>query len=398
MEDTSNVAGASVSNTIINRARSTGIAFVGTGYVADFYQATLPNHPELQLIGVYDHDCGRAKNFSACHDVPTYSSLDALLADDRVALVVNLTNPDSHFDVSRRSLAAGRHVYSEKPFATTLAEAEELVTLADRHGLILGSAPCSLLGETAQTLWAALRSHTIGNPRLVYAEIDDGAIHRMPYHDWTSVAGTPWPYQDEFLNGPVLEHAAYYLTWLTAFFGPAREVTASAHLIVPDRPVPPERTPAADFACATIAFHSGVIARLTCGTVAPQNHTLQIVGDAGVLSIDRSWDYHAPVFFRPHRTATDGSHDYLTEPQIYPPVRVDAERHRYYDTHDMDFARGVAEVAAQAAGSPSRHMDARHALHVLEIVLAITASATGPARTAIRSTFDPIEPMPWATS
>ncbi|MFF7974902.1 Gfo/Idh/MocA family oxidoreductase [Streptomyces sp. NPDC007905] len=377
--------------------RTVGIALVGCGYVADFYMATLPNYPDIRLIGVHDIDAERARKFSAHHGVPSYASLGELLSDESVDIVVNLTNPHSHYDVSRRALEAGKHVYSEKPFAQEWEQAKELVELAEERGLILSSAPCSLLGETAQTLWRALRQDAIGRPRLVYAELDDGAVHQMPYKNWISPSGAPWPYADEFRVGPTLEHAGYYLTWLTAFFGPAAEVVSFAALLQPEK-LEDQRPHAwaADFTSACITFHSGVVARLTCSTVAPENHTLQIVGDGGVLSTSECWDYGAEVALRKRVADGDSAHHYLTEPQVVPLVRPADYRFRYHDTHDMDFARGVADVgAALLDDGATPLLSARHALHVLEIVLAIGHPSDG-GRTVISSKFDDLEPMPWA--
>ncbi|WP_109745459.1 Gfo/Idh/MocA family protein [Salinispora vitiensis] len=375
----------------------TGIAFVGCGYVADFYAATLPNH-RLNLRGVFDARQERAETFGAFHKVPVYPSIEAILADDSVEIVVNLTNPSSHYDVSRRCLEAGKHVYSEKPLALRLDHASDLLELASRRGLGLSSAPCSLLSETAQSLWHALRGGVIGQPRLAYAELDDGAIHQMPFQNWISISGAPWPYVDEFRTGPIMEHAGYYVTWLTAFFGPATAVTSYAGLLVPDRlagvdPGPP----APDFACAVIEFASGVIARLTCGTVAPENHTFTIVGDEGVLSVDDCWNFGAPVTVRTRADSARARHHYLTGPRTYPLVRPADYPHRYTDTHDMDFARGVADLAASVRGEGRQHLTAEHAVHVLEIVLAMARSAAEPARVRIDSTFAPLAPQDWAT-
>ncbi|MFF2060898.1 Gfo/Idh/MocA family protein [Streptomyces sp. NPDC058200] len=375
---------------------TTGIAFIGCGYVADFYMATLPNHPELALRGVYDCDSERSKKFSGFHGVHPYSSVEELLADETVTIVVNLTNPGSHYEVSRRCLEAGKHVYSEKPFAEDLRQATDLVEFAEERGLTLSSAPCSALGETAQTVWRALRDEVIGRPRLVYAELDDGAVHQMPYRTWISPSGAPWPYEDEFRVGPTLEHAGYYVTWLTAFFGPVSEVVSFGRLIQPEKLGTPDTGFAADFTCACIEFDSGVVARLTCGTLAPENHSLQIVGDAGVLSVSECWDYGAEVKVRRRADVSESVHHYLAEAEKIPLVRPADYPFRYQDTHDMDFSRGVADMAAAIDRGASPRLSARHALHVLEIVLAISGTADATARTVIRSTFDAVEPMPWA--
>jgi predicted dehydrogenase len=113
------------------------IAIVGCGFVADYYLKTLPEHPNLKLLGVMDRDRDRAAKFGTYHSVPVYESLEELLDDKRVDIVVNLTNPSSHFAVSQASLEAGKHVYSEKPLAMELSAAQELVDLAEKKGLYI---------------------------------------------------------------------------------------------------------------------------------------------------------------------------------------------------------------------------------------------------------------------
>src|SRR6186997_2721777 len=93
------------------------VAIVGCGFVADYYIQTLPNHPGLELVGVMDRDPKRAERFARYYSLTRYDSLDALLADPLVETVINLTSPNSHYDVSKRALLAGKHVYTEKPMA-----------------------------------------------------------------------------------------------------------------------------------------------------------------------------------------------------------------------------------------------------------------------------------------
>ena len=75
----------------------------------------------------------------------------------------------------------------------------------------------------------------MGVTRLVYAEMDDGMVHRMPYRKWVTEYGVGWPYRDEFETGCTVEHAGYVLTWLAAVFGPARTVTAFSSCLVPNK-------------------------------------------------------------------------------------------------------------------------------------------------------------------
>lgn len=141
----------------------TGVAIIGCGYVADFYVATLPNHPELVIRGVYDRDPVRLAAFSRHHGLRAYPDAASLLADPAVELVLNLTNPHSHFAVSRQALEAGKHVYSEKPLALELDEARELVELAARRRLSLRAAPATHLGEAARATADVLSRGDLGS-------------------------------------------------------------------------------------------------------------------------------------------------------------------------------------------------------------------------------------------
>src|SRR2546421_9892738 len=211
------------------------IAIVGCGFVADLYMRTLQRHPSLALAGAFDRDAARMERFTRFHRAHAYAALDELLRDPAVQIVVNLTNPRSHLDVSRAALLAGKHVSSEKPLAMSMHEARDLCALARERGLQISSAPCSLLGETAQTMARALRDGVVGRVRVVYAEMDDGLVHRMPYRKWVGDSGVPWPHVDEFEVGCTLEHAGYCVPWLAAFFGPAVSVTAFASVQIPDK-------------------------------------------------------------------------------------------------------------------------------------------------------------------
>lgn len=381
-----------------------GIALIGCGYVADFYVTTLANHPELEILAVFDRDLQRGTRFAARHRLHLASSSAEILADPRIAIVVNLTNPASHYEVTRAALEADKHVYSEKPLAMSFAEAEALVELAERRGLTLSGAPCSVLGETAQTLWRALRKQEIGRVRLVYAELDDGPLHLTGYRQWRSNSGAPWPWKDELEVGVTLEHAAYYVTWITALLGPAKSVTSFATCLVPDKKtdVPLDRE-APDFSVACVELASGVIARLTCSIFAPHDRTLRIIGDEGVLSIDDCWDYGAPVTLArrtPLRLRAE-KHPRAARllglgPREYPLVREPRFRFRTRGANRMDFGRGVAELSsAIRSGRPCR-LSPRYALHVNEIVLAIATPGVVGSPRPITSTFDPMEPMPWA--
>lgn len=372
------------------------LAIVGCGFVADYYLATATLHPELVVVGIHDRVAERAAALGAAYGLPIYPTLDDVCKDARVEMVLNLTNPRSHYEVSKAALLAGKHVYSEKPLAMTMVEATELVAIAEQRGLRLASAPCSVLGETAQAVLKALREKVVGTVRVVYAEMDDGMVHRMNYRSWKSVSGVPWPYKDEFEIGCTLEHAGYYLTWLVAMFGAAESVTSFASVQVPDK-VPGQTLSliSPDFSVACILFRSGVVARLTCGILAPHDHVMKVVGDDAVLYVPDSWDYRSPVYVR--RWLTIRRKTFLSpwrDKRALAAAPYGAIRTK--GSQSMDFCRGPAELAAAVkAGRPSR-LSAQFALHVTELALAIHNAPRHGSSHRMATDVEAIEPMPWA--
>src|SRR6185295_17646095 len=136
-------------------------------------------------------------------------------------IVINLTVHHAHYQVTKRALEAGKHVYSEKPLALTSSEARELVTLAASRGLRLGCSPSTFLGEAQQTAATVIRSGRLGPVRAVYAEVNWGRIET--WHP------APAPFYDV---GVLVDVGVYPLTLLTAFLGPARRVQASGGLLL----------------------------------------------------------------------------------------------------------------------------------------------------------------------
>ncbi len=373
------------------------VAIVGCGFVVDYYMVTLRAYPWIKIAGVYDIDTARLEQFVSFYDLHAYGSMEELLEDEKVSIVLNLTDPRSHYEVSRRCLEAGLNVYSEKPLAMRYQEAEDLVALAEDRGLQISSAPCSILGNTAQTLWRAVRDQVVGNVRLVYAELDDGMVHRMRYDKWRSRSGAPWPYKDEFEVGCTMEHAGYYLAWLMAIFGPVRSVTAYSDCLIPDK-VPgqvlnPPDTP--DMSVGLLKFENGVVARLTTTIVAPNDHSIRVIGDGGVLEVDDCWFNDAPVKLRKLHTIRRKT--FLSPFRSVYKLRG-APGKRLADTggNRMDFAAGVAELALAIAEGRLSRLSPRFSLHVTEVALALQNAGTAAGVYLTRSRFSPVAPLPWS--
>lgn len=393
----------------------TNIAIIGCGYVADFYMSTLKDYPDLNVCGIYDKQPERMQKLAERYEHPTYESLEQLLGDDRVTIVLNLTNPHAHYEVNRAILEAGKHAYSEKPFAMEFEQAKELYELATSKELQIVSAPCSLLGEQAQTMWKALRDNLIGDVWVVYAELDEGPVHLMDPQSWMSASGIPWPVNDEFEVGCTLEHAGYYLPWLVAWFGPATEVTAFSSCRIPNKqteePLYPDDTP--DFSVALIKFESGVVARLTCSIMAEHDHELKVFGEKGILAIDECWNYGNPVqvHYYDQRAMSGQKYPFVRKSSLLkklygitwqklPFVKEPDSRTKWQGKRPtlffMDFARGVHELAESIKeGRPCR-LSPELSLHVNELALAIQNAGESGLTYKVQTTFDPVEPMDWA--
>lgn len=273
------------------------IAFVGCGYVFDIYMRSKWAYPELEVRGVFDIDAARLAVVSKHYGFHAYPSYEALLADPQVEIVVNLTSIHSHYDVIRRALEAGKHVYSEKPLTTELERTRELVELAKSRRLVFTGAPPNLYSDSICTMWKAVRDGAIGRPVLVYAELDDNPAHLMQLDKVQSPTGAPFPYAEELQEGCTVEHVAYHLVWLCAMFGPVTSVTAFSKHLVADKKTPAPLSPSdtADLSVACLDFANGVAARVTCSWVAPRDHRFRVIGEEGEVTVDNIFHDQSPV-------------------------------------------------------------------------------------------------------
>lgn len=390
------------------------IAVVGCGYVADSYGKTLANYPELELVGAYDKNEGNLESFSRNWSIKKYPRFEDLLNDPTVEMILNLTNPRKHYEVTRMCVEAGKHVYSEKPLAMDMEAACELAALANSRGVYLSSAPCSVLAETAQTVWKSLHEGLIGRVRLVYANFDDGMIapNLQPWQ-WRNEAGVPWPAQDEFEVGCTFEHAGYVLTWLAAFFGPAKSVTAFASCQLPDKGISIEKM-APDFTVGCIEYSANIVARVTCSLVAPKDKSLTIIGDDGILSVPDLRNDAGPAYFQPlpPRGRIGGIESRLN--RWTKPIRtccgVGAWRYRrrlplvtrprgklLSNAKPVDFCRGPAELASAVREKRPCRLSAELGIHIVELTETLQFPERFSSKRQINSTFAPIQPLLWGT-
>ena len=390
------------------------IGIVGCGYVAEFYGKTLANYSDLKLVAACDTNAKNLQSFCRRWSAQPYDRLESMLGDSAVELVLNLTNPRSHFDVTKRCIESGKHVYSEKPLAMEATRARELVELAAQFNVYLGSAPCSVLGETAQTVWKALRDDKIGKVRLVYANFDDGMIapNLAPWL-WTNESEVAWPAKDEFEVGCTYEHAGYLLTWLAAFFGPAKKVTSFASCLIRDKGIVVDRM-APDLTVGCIEYASGVVARLTCSLVAPEDKSLTIIGDKGIISVSNVRNDACSVYLRsvPSAGWRAGAERRINRMRALLHVRG-WERDWHFWTRiplvrkappyfvdkgkPVDFCRGPAEMAAAIRERRPCRLSPEMGWHIAELVEHLQYPERFEGQTNLVSTFEPCQPLPIAT-
>ena len=372
----------------------TAVTLIGCGFVADLYLRSFKSMPQVRILGAFDRDPVRMRAFCAHWGIAELASLEALFAaQPRDGVILNLTNPDQHYVLTHACLTAGFHVYSEKPLAMTMPEATALHALAATQGLLLASAPCSVLGQAAQTLTHAVRNGVAGTARLIYAELDDGFITQAPVGQWISESGAPWPYADELRVGCTLEHAGYYLSWLIGMFGTVRSVVAASARVSPDTLGVTD--PAPDFSTATLFFDAGPVARLTCSIIAPHDHRIRVVGDAGVLEVGKAWDNAAPVTYRRRFTVRRK----LLESPLARRIRLPGPTHPMvgrWGAASMNFALGPVEMLAAIAENRPCRLSADFALHLNEVTLAIQNAGETTGSQTMQTRCSPMEPMPWA--
>ncbi len=372
----------------------TSLSIIGCGFVADLYMRSLATFSHVTVTQAYDQDADRRTVFGAHWRVPMADSLETFLRDlPKGSLILNLTNPGSHHEINKACLMAGHHVYSEKPLAVDMGQAQELHDFAQAHDLMLASAPCSVLGEAAQTMGRAIRDGTAGTPRLIYAELDDGFIPQAPFNDWKSETGAPWPAEDEFQVGCTLEHAGYYLSWLIAWFGSVKRVVAASAEVLPDKNPSGQGTP--DVSIATLFFENGPLVRLTCSIVAPHDHQIKVIGDDGVLKLSKAWDNSAPVKY--HRRMRIRRK--LLEHPIGKRIKLGAETHPKvgrWGAASMNFALGPIEMLDAIQEGRNSRLAGDFALHLNEVTLAIQNAGDSTGSQDMKTRCAPMDPMPWA--
>lgn len=341
------------------------LAVIGCGNIAGPYTKDIKKQPDLQIVGFFDLDNARARAFAQEHGGKAYDSLEAALADPEVEAIVNLTIFQAHYEVNKKGLEAGKHVYSEKPLTLEYAQARELVGLAESKGLRLAGAPITFLGEGQQRAMRMIREGKLGRVRVVYAEVNHGRIE-----SWHP---NPAPF---YAVGPNLDVGVYPLALLTALFGPARRLTAFATTLSPNR-VTKDGTPftieAPDFYVINLEFPEGLLVRLTTNFYVSgrtnQGEGIEFHGDIGSLHL-HSW------------FSADTRLEYADFGKPYAPVDPPVKA-----AGAIDWARGLADFARGIRSGQTSRVTGDHAAHIVEILEATNLSVGTRQTVELTSSF-----------
>ena len=203
-----------------------GVGVVGAGTISEQYLANMATFPDLDVRFVADLRPELARRQADRFGVAGSGTLAQALAHDGVELVVNLTVPAAHADVASAALAAGKHVWNEKPIAADLASGEALVAQAEAAGRLLGTAPDTFLGPGLQTVRRMIEAGAIGTPLTASVVMQYAGPHQWhPNPDFLYQPGA----------GPLFDMGPYYLTALSQTFGAVTRVAARGASAGPTR-------------------------------------------------------------------------------------------------------------------------------------------------------------------
>ena len=355
----------------------TKVGIIGCGNVSGVYLKNCQQLFEaLEVAACADLQPQRAGEQAAAFNVPRACSVEELLEDEEIQIVINLTPPKAHGPVATAALEAGKHVHNEKPLAVTRDEGAALLALARRRGLRVGCAPDTFMGAAGQTCRKLIDDGWIGRPVAAVAFMTCRGHER-------------WHPDPEFFykpgGGPMFDMGPYYLTALIHLLGPVRRVTASAKITFPQRLITsqPRRGTTIEVEVPThiagvMDFASGAVGTIITSfdVWAANLPRIEIYGSEGSLSVPDPNGFGGPVRVR----RADGEEWFTV-----------GHTHGYADN-----SRGiaVADMAyALRSGRPHR-ASGELAFHVLDIMQAFHEASEGNRHVEITSTCERPAPLP----
>lgn len=196
-----------------------GVGVIGAGNISTQYLTNLTSFPDVEVRFIADIDLDRAQFQAQAFNVTGFGTVEQLLSDPQIEIVVNLTIPKAHAEVAHQALAAGKHVWTEKPIALDRASGRALLDAAHAAGLRVATAPDTFLGAAIQTARRLIESGAIGEAKSALTLMQQpGPESWHPNPDFLFQEGA----------GPLFDVGPYYVTTLIQLFGPVRRVAAVA--------------------------------------------------------------------------------------------------------------------------------------------------------------------------
>ena len=353
------------------------IGFVGCGCISGIYLQNLTNmFREVEIIGVCDLIRERAEKAAAEYNIPKiYEDMYELFRDPEVDIVLNITRPYEHYEVTKQALLHGKHVYSEKPLSPDLSEARELFALAKEKNLLLGGAPDTFMGAGIQTCRHLIDSGFIGKPIGASAHF----VTRGP-EDWH-----PDP---EFLyvygGGPMFDMGPYYITALINLLVPVESVNGMTQISYPTRPILSQKkygtmmpVEVPTYVMGNLRFKSGAIASVftTFDVSHQEDAKLEIYGSEGTLIVPDPNNFSGDVFLLRGRDKTK-----IPMPLLY-----------NYPNNSRGL--GLADMAKALVSGRDFRANSAQQLHVVEVMSAFYTSSAEHRNVSIESEFQRKAPM-----
>lgn len=349
------------------------IGIVGVGDISGIYLKNITTlFKEIEVIGVCDLIHSKAEKAVATYNIPKrYTDMHELFADEEVDIVLNLTRPYEHFDVSKAALLAGKHVYSEKPLAATLAEATELVKLAEEKNLRIGGAPDTFMGAGIQTCRKLIEDGYIGTPV--------GATAFLVCRGHES-----WHPDPEFYykhgGGPMMDMGPYYLSTLVNLLGSIKQVSAMSKISFPQRRITSQPLDGTiidvevpTYVTGLMQFESGAIGTIftTFDVYKAEMPHIEIYGSEGTLSVPDPNTFEGPIkLYRP------STQEFLEFPLIF-------------NYSENSRALGLADMAKALSSNRDFRASSKLTYHVLEVMSSFEKSSQEGKHIPISSRFTP---------
>ena len=352
------------------------IAIIGCGQISGLYFQAGQRFDAIEVVACADIDMDRVHTRAAEFNIPRPCTVDEMLADPDIEIVVNLTTPDAHAPIAQAALDAGRHVYNEKPLAVTRDDGRRLVETAHSRHLRLGCAPDTFLGGGMQTCRKLIDDGAIGQPVGAAAFIaSPGPDKKRPDSAWFFQPGA----------GPLFDMGPYYLTAMVNLLGPVRRVCGSAAIPCPRRISEAEQDRGAVIDVTTPTHVAGVLdfAGGAVGTIlasfdvwAHQLPRLEVYGTEGSLSVPDPNTFGGPVRLWKARGSewcdVPLTHGYAAQSR----------------------GLGIADMALAIRTDRPHRANADLSFHVLDIMTALLETTDTSRHITLESTAERPAPLP----